>query len=124
MVVAVPKGNYLLVGKQLPMLGYHPVGTSLVKLVPAHHVYLHLLQRVDFGFVRPLVVPFYSAISRPSLDSVVFVKLLLVQYLENITSDRKLVELASLHLGIRAFLGYELDQLIPSHAATGWFRRQ
>jgi transposase len=88
------------------MLGYHPVGTSLVKLVPAHHVYLRLLQRVDFGLVRPLVAPFYSAIGLPSLDPVVFIKLLLVQHLENITSDRKLVELASLHLGIRAFLGY------------------
>jgi transposase len=97
------------------MLGFHPVGTSLVKLVPAHHVYLRLLQRIDFGFVRPLVAPFYSTIARPSLDPVVFVKLLLVQHLENITSDRKLVELASLHVGIRAFLGYELAQPLPSH---------
>jgi hypothetical protein len=40
------------------------VGTSLVKLVPAHHVYLQVLQRVDFSFVRPLVAPFYSAIGR------------------------------------------------------------
>jgi hypothetical protein len=66
------------------MLGFHPVGTSLVKLVSAHHVYLRLLQRVDFGFVRPLVAPFYSAIGRSSLDLIVFVKLLLVQHLENI----------------------------------------
>jgi transposase len=100
------------------MLDFHPVGTSLVKLVPAHHVYLRLLQRIDFGFVRPLVAPFYSPIGRPSLDPVVFVKLLLVQHLENITSDRKLVELASLHVGIRAFLGYELGQPLPSHSTV------
>jgi len=106
------------------MIGYHPVGTSLVQLVPAHHVYLRLLQRVDFGFVRPLVAPFYSAIGRPSLDPVVFVKLLLVQHLENITSDRKLVELASLHLGIRAFLGYELAQLLPSHSTISRTRQR
>jgi transposase len=96
------------------MLGYHPVGTSLVRLVPAHHVYLRLLQRIDFGFVRPLVAPFYSAIGRPALDPVVFLKLLLVQHLENITSDRKLVELASLHIRIRASLGYELTHPLPS----------
>jgi hypothetical protein len=47
------------------MLGFHPVGTSLVKLVPRHHLYLCLLQRVDFSFVRPLVAPFYSPIGRP-----------------------------------------------------------
>jgi transposase len=96
------------------MLGYHPVGTSLVRLVPAHHVYLRLLQRIDFSFVRPLVAPFYSAIGRPALDPVVFLKLLLVQHLENITSDRKLVELASLHIRIRASLGYELTDPLPS----------
>jgi transposase len=54
--------------------------------VPAHHVYLKVLQRVDSSFVRLLAAPFYSAIGRPSLDPVVFVKLLIVQHLENITS--------------------------------------
>jgi transposase len=106
------------------MLGYHPVGTSLIQLVSAPHVYLRLLQRVDFSFVRPLVAPFYSAIGRPSLDPVVFVKLLLVQHLENITSDRKLVELASLHVGIRAFLGYELAQPLPSHSTISRTRQR
>jgi hypothetical protein len=40
----------------------------------------------------------------------VVVNLLLVQHLENITFDCKLVELANLHLGIRVFLGYELAE--------------
>jgi transposase len=100
------------------MLGFHSVDTSLVKLVPAQHFYQRLLQCVDFSFVQPLVAPFYSPIGRPSLDPVVFVKLLLVQHLENITSDRKLVELASLHVGIRAFLGYELGHPLPSHSTV------
>jgi hypothetical protein len=51
------------------MLGYHPVNTPLVKLVPAQHVYLRLLQRVDFSFVRPLAAPFYTPVGRPSLHS-------------------------------------------------------
>lgn len=106
------------------MLGFHPFGTSLVKLVPARHFYRRLLQRVDFGFVRPLVAPFYSPIGRPSLDPVVFVKLLLVQHLENITSDRKLLELANLHVGIRAFLGYELAQPLPWHSTLSRLRQR
>jgi len=73
--------------------------------VPAHHFDQQLLQTIDFSFVRPLFAPFYSASGWPSLDPVVFVKLLLVGYLENITSSRKLLELAQLHPGIRAFLG-------------------
>jgi len=98
------------------MLGYHMIQTSLVKLVPAHHFYQQLLQAVDFRFVRPLFEPFYSTTGRPSLDPIVFVKLQLVAHLENITSDRKLLELANLHLGIRAFLGYELEQPLPWHS--------
>jgi hypothetical protein len=43
-------------------------------------------QRVGFSFVRLLAAPFYSAFGRPSLDPVVFVKLLIVQHLENTTS--------------------------------------
>ena len=106
------------------MLGYHPSNTSLVKLVPAHHFYQLLLQDVDFGFVRPLFEPFYSAIGRPSIDPLVFIKLLLVSHLENIASDRKLLELANLHVGIRAFLGYGLEQPLPWHSTLSRTRQR
>jgi transposase len=106
------------------MLGFHPIQTSLLKLVPARHFYQQLLQTVDFSFVRPLFAPFYSAGGRPSLDPVVFIKLLLVGHLENITSDRKLLELAQLHLGIRAFLGYELHQPLPWHSTLSRTRQR
>ncbi|RZJ92036.1 MAG: transposase [Hymenobacter sp.] len=74
--------------------------------------------------MRPLVAPFYSPIGRPSLDPVFFVKLLLVQHLENITSDRKLLELGNLHVGIRAFLGYELAQPLPWHSIISRLRQR
>jgi transposase len=106
------------------MLGYHPSNTSLVKLMPAHHFYQLLLRDVDFGFVRPLFEPFYSPIGRPSIDPLVFVKLLLVSHLENITSNRKLLELATLHVGIRAFLGYGLEQSLPCHSTLARTRQR
>lgn len=106
------------------MLGYHPSSTALIKLVPAQHFYQQLLEAVDFRFIRPLFEPFYSAIGRPSIDPVVFVKLLLVGHFENITSDRKLLQLASLHLGIRSFLGYGLDQPLPWHSSLSRTRQR
>ncbi|GAB2595853.1 IS1182 family transposase [Spirosoma areae] len=106
------------------MLGYHPSNPSLVKLVPARHYYQQLLEVVDFSFIRPLFEPFYSAIGRPSIDPVVFVKLLLVSHLENIASDRKLLELANLHLGIRAFLGYDIEQTLPWHSTLSRTRQR
>ena len=99
------------------MLGYHPSNTSLIKLVPTQHFYQQLLEAVDFGFIRPHFEPLYSTIGRPSIDPLVFIKLLLVKHFENITSDRKLLELANLHLGIRAFLGYGLEQPLPWHSS-------
>ncbi|WP_227686893.1 transposase [Spirosoma arboris] len=98
------------------MLGFHSIQTSLVKLVPVHHFYQQLLKTVDFRFVRPLFELFYSTTGRPLLDPIVFVKLQLVAPLENITSDRKRLELANLYLGICAFLGYELEQPLPWHS--------
>ncbi|MBC6607002.1 IS1182 family transposase [Hymenobacter sp. BT188] len=106
------------------MLGFHMIQTSLLKLVPARHFYQQRLPTVDFRFVRPLFAPFYSTGGRPSLDPVVFVKLLLVGHLENITSDRKLLELAQLHLGIRAFLGYDLAQPLPWHSTLSRTRQR
>ncbi|WP_400190377.1 transposase [Hymenobacter sp. B81] len=106
------------------MLGFHPIQPALVKLEPAPHFYQHLLQAVDFSFVRPLLAPFYSLTGRPSLDPVVFLKLLLVGHLENITSERKLLELAQLHLSIRAFLGYALEEPLPWHSALSRTRQR
>ncbi|GAB3790517.1 hypothetical protein GCM10028818_60790 [Spirosoma horti] len=106
------------------MLGYHSSNTSLVKLVPANHFYQHLLEGVDFSFIRPLFEPFYSLTGRPSIDPVVFIKLLLIGHLENITSDRKLLEVAKLHISIRAFLGYDLEQSLPWHSTLSRTRQR
>ncbi|WP_373285754.1 transposase [Hymenobacter glacieicola] len=51
---------------------------------------------------------FLEPSGRPSLAPVIFVKLLLVGHVKSITSGRKLLELTSLHLGSRIFMGYEL----------------
>jgi transposase len=106
------------------MLGYHPSNTSLVKLLPAHHFYLQLLQEVGFSFIRPLFEPFYSTLGRPSIDPVVFVKLLLVGHFENIISDRKLIDMAKRHLGIRSFVGYGLEQPLPCHSTLSRTRHR
>jgi hypothetical protein len=74
--------------------------------------------------MRLLVAPFFSPIGRPSLDFVVFVKLFLVQHLENSISDRNLMELVGLHVGICAFLGYELAQPLPWHSIVSRLRWQ
>jgi hypothetical protein len=50
---------------------------------------------------------------RRLIDPVIFFKFMLVAHLENITSDRKLLEHCSLRLDILYFLGYDLDEPLP-----------
>jgi transposase len=49
---------------------------------------------------------------------VVFFKLCLVDYLENIISDRKLIEHCSLRLDLMYFLDYQLDEPLPWHSTV------
>lgn len=49
---------------------------------------------------------FYSHTGQPSLDPGVFFKRVLVGRLENLVSDRRLVEHCALRLDILLFLGY------------------
>ena len=71
---------------------------------------------VDFSFVRPLCRPYYSHTGQPPVDPVVIFKMLLVGYLYGITSERRLAQEVSLHLGYRWFLGYDFDVPTPDHS--------
>ncbi|MCC9138991.1 transposase, partial [Pontibacter silvestris] len=59
----------------------------------------------------------------PSIDPVVFFKLMLTGYLENITSDRKLVEHCSLRMDILYFLGYDINEELPWHSTLSRTRQ-
>jgi hypothetical protein len=54
---------------------------------------------------------------------VVFFKLVLVGRLENLVSDRRLVEHCALRLDILFFLGYELDEELPWHSTVSRTRQ-
>src|SRR5260370_23360290 len=60
------------------------VAVSLEDLVPAEHFYRHLQRVLDLSFVPDLVREYYAAAGRPSIDPVVFFKLQLVMFFEDI----------------------------------------
>jgi transposase len=80
----------------------------------------HLLrlidQHVDFSFVRERLRNFYSSTGRPSIDPEVMLRLLLVGYLYGITSERRLIEEARMHLAYRWFTRLGFEQEIPDHS--------
>ena len=82
----------------------------LSERVPTHNFYRRLRDLLDWEFLRAQMRPVYSHIGQPSLDPVVFFKLLLVGKLKNIVSDRCLLKQCALRLDILYFLGYEVDE--------------
>lgn len=73
--------------------------------IPKENFYRRLRQTLDLNFLYKDTKELYGKTGNPSIDPVVFFKLLLTGYLENITSDRKLVEHCSGEDGCAVFSG-------------------
>ncbi len=99
-----------------------PVLLSLEAAVPHNHFYRHLEHVLDLAFVRDLVTDCYATGGRPSIDPVVFFKFHLIMFFENLRSERKLIEIASLNLAHRWYLGYNLDEPLPDHSSLSKIR--
>src|SRR4028119_884424 len=95
----------------------------LSERVPAHNLYRQLAELVDWSFLYQETRTLYSHTGQPSLDPVVFFKLVLVGRLENLVSDRRLVEHCALRLDILLFRGDEVDEELPWHSTVSRTRQ-
>ncbi len=98
------------------------IHTSLEELVPADHFYRHLERTLDLSFVREFVQETYTNKGRPSIDPVVFFKLQLVMFFEDIRSERLLMRQVADRLSVRWYLGYDLDDPLPDHSSLSRIR--
>jgi len=89
---------------------------NLDSLVPKDHLLKRLDSLLSFNFVRDITKEYYSHTGKPSIDPVVLVKMLLIGYLFDIRSERKLIEEISLNLAYRWYIDYDLDEEIPDHS--------
>jgi transposase len=95
----------------------------LSERVPKQNLYRRLAELLDWDFLYAQTQALYSHTGQPSLDPVVFFKLVLVGRLENTSSDRRLVEHCALRLDILYFLGYEVDEDLPWHSTISRTRQ-
>jgi transposase len=91
--------------------------------VPKDNFYRRLSEHLDLHFVRALTKNHYGTCGQKSMDPVVFFKLSMVGYLENIISDRKLIDHCSMRLDILFFLGYDIDEPLPWHSTISRTRQ-
>ncbi len=100
------------------------VAVSLEELVPQDHFYRHLQRALDLSFVHDLVRESYATLGRPSIDPVVFFKLQLVMFFEDIRSERLLMRQVADRLSVRWYLGYDLDEALPDHSSLTKIRNR
>ena len=92
------------------------VSVNLLDLVPLDNFYRKLLTELDLHFIYKSTQKYYGKEGQESIDPVVFFKILLVGYLNNINSDRQLISFCSDSLSIRLFLGYDVHEQLPWHS--------
>ena len=62
---------------------------DIESLIPETHLLRKIERMVSFNFIYDLLVPYYPATGRPSVDPVSMFKMLLIGYLYGIESERQ-----------------------------------
>jgi len=96
---------------------------QLSSCIPKHNFYRRLKETLDLTFLYEHTKECYGSTGNPSIDPVVFFKFMLIGYLENITSDRKLIEHCSMRMDMLYFLGYSIDESLPWHSTLSRTRQ-
>ncbi len=89
---------------------------SLDKVVSKDDYYRKLDSLLELSFLDKECKDLYGDTGHPSIDPVVFFKILIVGYVENIIYDRQLAKRINDSLSIRLFLGYDIDEDTPWHS--------
>ena len=96
---------------------------SINDLVSIHNFYRILDKSLDLQFLYKDTAPYYGSEGQESIDPVVFFKICLIGYLNNINSDRKLIEFCSNCLDTRWYLKYDIDEQLPWHSTISRTRQ-
>src|SRR6266566_9360665 len=83
----------------------------------------------SFGFaakVRAICVPAYkqTGTGRPGIDPVVYLKMIMVGFFEDLPSERAIAARCADSMSIRAFLNYSLEEKTPDHSTFTVIRQR
>ena len=99
------------------------VNFQLSNYVPADNFYRQLKRILNLDFLYKSTSQYYGKEGQKSIDPVVFMKLMLVGYLENLNSDRRIIGTSRMRMDILYFLGYDLDEELPWHSTLSRTRK-
>jgi len=96
---------------------------SLDSLVSKDNFYRQVNAALDLSFIYKETSIYYGSEGQESIDPVVFFKICLVGYLNNINSDRRLIEFCANRLDVRLYLQYDIDEVLPWHSTISRTRQ-
>jgi len=96
---------------------------QLSERVPQENIYRRLKEVLDLQWLYKATARYYGAEGQQSIDPVVFFKFILVGYLENLSSDRRIINTVSLRLDVLYFIGYDIDEELPWHSTLSRTRQ-
>lgn len=91
--------------------------------VPEDNFYRRLKTVLNLQWLYKATKKYYGTEGQQSIDPVVFFKLMLIGYLENLGSDRRIINTASLRLDMLYFIGYDIDEPLPWHSTLSRTRQ-
>lgn len=88
------------------------------QLIPPNHLLRKIDSVLDLNFLSELTKPLYSEeVGRPSVAPDIFIRMVLLQALYNIDSDRQLCEEVGYNLAYRWFCKLSLQDRVPNHSS-------
>ncbi|WP_339714891.1 transposase [uncultured Kriegella sp.] len=96
---------------------------QLSERIPKNNFYRRLKGVLNLNFLYKQTKDYYFESGQKSIDLVVFFKLCLVGYLENLISDLKLIAHCSMRLDIFYFIRYDIDEELPWHCTINRTRQ-
>lgn len=96
---------------------------QLSQLVPADNFYRRLREVLDLSWLYKSTAHYYGTEGQASIDPVVFFKLILIGYLENQPSDRRIISMVGMRMDMLFFIGYDLGEPLPWHSTLSRTRQ-
>lgn len=96
---------------------------QLSDYVPSDNYYRRLKGMLNLDFLYQSTLKKYGKEGQKSIDPVIFMKLMLVGYIENLSSDRRIVANSAMRMDILYFLGYDLSEKLPWHSTLSRTRK-
>jgi transposase len=80
-----------------------------------HHLVRKVDAALDLSWLRGELAPHYSSIGRPSIDSELMIRMLIVGYVFAIRSERLICREVQVNLAYRWFCRLGIEDAIPDH---------